>query len=80
MGSGVSDAKASMRLNWYSEFREPSLEALFQRTMQAHHACQLPYALWSAAGSFAFSLADYAMLGLGETYQLALAMRAWPWR
>lgn len=76
MASGVSDVKANTRLNWYSEFREPTLEALFQRTMQAHHACQLRYALWSAAGLFlAFSLADYTLLGLGETYSWLLAMR-----
>ncbi|TFH87163.1 GGDEF domain-containing protein [Billgrantia azerbaijanica] len=70
------EAPARPRLNWRAEFHETNIEALYRRTMQAHEACQLRYALWAAAGLFlAFSLADYALLGLGDVFFTLLAMR-----
>ncbi|WP_163559955.1 GGDEF domain-containing protein [Halomonas sp. NO4] len=76
MAVGQIEAKAGSRLNWHAEFSEPAAEALFRRTMQTHDACQLRYALCSAAGLFlAFSLADYALLGPGGAFLSLLLMR-----
>jgi diguanylate cyclase len=63
-------------LNWRSEFRDPALEALFRRTLLAHDACQMRYALALAAALFlAFTLTDYRLLGFEEAFWGLLAMR-----
>jgi diguanylate cyclase len=77
MAAGTSKAKALPRLDWHAEFQDPAREALYCRTMQAHDACQMRFALWVAAGLFlAFSLTDFTLLGFGDTFLSLLAMRA----
>ncbi|WLI73962.1 GGDEF domain-containing protein [Halomonas alkalicola] len=63
-------------LNWQAEFRDPALEALFKRSILAHHACQLRLALCLIAGLFlAFAAADYSVLGLGGDFFILLVAR-----
>ncbi|MGJ7456351.1 diguanylate cyclase [Halomonas sp. MA07-2] len=63
-------------LNWQAEFRDPAMEALFKRSILAHHACQLRLALGLIAGLFlAFVLADYVLLGFGDSFATLLAFR-----
>ncbi|QJQ98804.1 GGDEF domain-containing protein [Halomonas sp. PGE1] len=63
-------------LNWQAEFRDPALEALFKRSILAHHACQLRLALCLIAGLFlAFAVADYSVLGLGGDFATLLIAR-----
>lgn len=63
-------------LNWQAEFRDPAMEALFKRSILAHHACQLRLALCLIAGLFlAFVLADYVLLGFGDSFATLLSVR-----
>ncbi|MCH4561783.1 GGDEF domain-containing protein [Halomonas sp. EGI 63088] len=76
MAAGKTDAGDSAGLNWRAEFQDSALEALFRRTMQAHDACQMRYALWVAAGLFlAFGLTDYGLLGFGNAFFVLIATR-----
>lgn len=71
-----ADSRRREGLNWQAEFHDPAMEALFRRTLVAYHACQLRLALAVISGLFlAFALADYSVLGPGQTFQALLVMR-----
>ncbi|MCE9663472.1 GGDEF domain-containing protein [Halomonas sp. M5N1S17] len=76
MAAGNDKAREAPLLDWRSEFQDAALEALHRRTMLAQDAQQLCYALWAISGIFfAFTLADFALLGAGSEFLALLAIR-----
>ncbi|MBZ0331199.1 GGDEF domain-containing protein [Halomonas sp. ANAO-440] len=76
MAAGNNKAREAPLLDWRSEFQDSALEALHRRTMLAQDAQQLCYALWAISGIFfAFTLADFALLGAGSEFLALLAIR-----